>query len=469
MMKYAKFCQKPNIGFLFMISLKLILLLFLVLLVIQHTYRFVWECKSLVYCKSHNNEDDIKTVEDKIIALIPVLKEKDTICQTIDYLKKFQCDYLDIVIITTEKEKLATVKDETTTLDVVHSLNEINGGFHVIHYPKTEGFKGDQINFAVDECKKIFPYYHWDNCFFVIFDADSRPSNDFFDVFCKFNRKQKGNVYQAYTLYYQNISALNNFLLLNAIHQTRFTFAYEVTNQIRQSNYFHHPTLFSSICKFMYTNCVGHGLFIRCSFLDQNRFPDNYPVEDLLYSFYLNCTNEPIYPLIAYDNCEVPNAFSKWMKQSARWFMGLFETAIHLRIIRQQFVDRKTQNRALQVSVGNAIRVHKWLGKSMCCFCVYTGTLTSFINLLYRTFDVVDVTFVMMGLLLYVIQILSLWVVRPSQFMHSKSISTFRWIVLFMLVPFFMIIYSTPTYYSVMNYFGDKNKNCEKTDKSATK
>ncbi len=271
----------------------------------------------------HNNSSNLPN----IIIVIPVLREQRIIKETLEFFSKLKYPKLYILIVTTEKEFEKKVK--INTIDILNEIKNQYSKLKIIHQPKRDGLKSDQMNYAIDNFNKIFPELKPENTFFAFYDVDSRPNKDILNVFNEVYRKNKKvNIFQQSANYLTNFSEFDNknffekyFLRSQALKQTRFSLAYEIPRIIRVYDYTsgRNKNLFNKIT---YAPTAGHGLFVRVEFLKRVKFPLNYTPEDMFWGFLVSSMNEPIIFIPSLDNSETPNSIKKVFFQLASWFKG---------------------------------------------------------------------------------------------------------------------------------------------------
>jgi len=164
------------------------------------------------------------------------------------------------------------------------------------------------------------------------------------------------NVFQQSATFFGNLEELFmknqyiTYILLAAfsVHQTRFTFCYEVPRYRRRLTRLASKFNFiSSIFRAEYVHCVGHGLFIKSSYLVLNPFPPGQSMEDVLYGFILSCLDEPVYPLEVLDLSHQPVSLASLLKQKSRWYAGLIRIIHNIKLIKNLFPDKISSRKIL--------------------------------------------------------------------------------------------------------------------------
>ena len=122
-----------------------------------------------------------------IYVLLPALKEQKIVKQTLEHFSKVKYKgNIQFIVITSEKEEAEyrklNIKDKTTNVLVDEEIARLNDKrFIHLHYPKTNGNKSSQLNYALDyiDKKKI----EQKNTYISVFDFDSEPDlNTFTDL-----------------------------------------------------------------------------------------------------------------------------------------------------------------------------------------------------------------------------------------------------------------------------------------------
>lgn len=248
--------------------------------------------------------------------MLPALNEYKGLIDTIEWIKTIPYSgKKKIYIITSNKEERNVQK---TTMDYVEEYITNTDAQEVvhIHYPKTSGNKASQLNYALQlEKDKLLN----NNSYVAIYDADSKPSrNTFFEfinlineVYAKTNKLPI--VVQQPSLFLKNYNKIPWTMKLEAISMTRRVFGIEIANMIKTQNINRKIPV--------YSYCIGHGMFVKTSFLYENGlFPE--PHEDVPFGQMMCIRNIPIYVLWEFDDCEVAKSIRELTRQSGRWFLN---------------------------------------------------------------------------------------------------------------------------------------------------
>ena len=220
------------------------------------TFRYLKKCKHVkpYYLKS----------KVSIMIVIPVLREQNIICDTIDYFAELSSHnlYIHFVIAGTKREYETLEKYGfiMSTKEVVekHIMNKkYDSSFKVHLYEADDINKGDratQLNFAVQQCIK-----EEQNIDLIgVYDADSRPSLEtIFEVASKFIDDKTCSYQQpAFFIHVANKMMEKNenpVLVANALYQNTWSIISEIPMWInyglkkgKSNQYFY---------------CIGHGEF----------------------------------------------------------------------------------------------------------------------------------------------------------------------------------------------------------------
>jgi cellulose synthase/poly-beta-1,6-N-acetylglucosamine synthase-like glycosyltransferase len=280
----------------------------------------------------------------KLCIIIPALREQKEISKTLYHFSKINYNAIDlkIVVVTTERENFEpSIYKETTAKIVDITINKLNSKlmepmFYRMHYPRKDGKRAHQINYALENIHTIFP-----NCNDVIigfYDADSRPDTNTFQSLVR-AIKENPNIqcYQQLSLFFDNYNEFKHSYWLTgaACFQTYFTLKKELPRLVNGEKNKHPP-----VC--------GHGFFITLSLINSlGRWPTDVWCEDLVFSIKLLENNIKVGYLPTFEHCQTPSKVSMYIKQSAAWFTTAMElkryNTTH-KITRQVFIHRNLLN-----------------------------------------------------------------------------------------------------------------------------
>lgn len=206
-----------------------------------------------------------------IYVLLPALKEQKIIKSTIDWFKKMKYKgNIKYIIITTEKEeneyKVNNIKEKTTSELTKKYLKEIKDKrFIHIHYPKINGNKSSQMNYAIEKIKEEVK--DLDNTYISVFDFDSRPDKNTFNELNKVaQNRNKPDEIQQIPLTIRNYAETSK----KSIIMTIYSLQHMVRSLVIEKFKFQIYTLFKiDISKYFMGACmhlklstlIEHGLF----------------------------------------------------------------------------------------------------------------------------------------------------------------------------------------------------------------
>lgn len=252
----------------------------------------------------------IKQINKKnknIIIAIPVLREQNSIENTIKYFNTITKD-IPIVLITTQKEIKENLTNEKTTQDIIKEKIIIKyKNVYWIDYPYTEGYMSDQLNYMLENLENIFDRkIDLDKIYLALYNADSRPNeNTFREIIQKI---ENNNVVQQYSYCMQNYEKIKGIPRGFSIYQSNFELKTGLINSFFKSN-------------ILYTHIVGHGLIINMKLLKElGNFNTEFWCEDIYLGIQLKFNNIKIIPLLTLENMETPDKLSKIIKQNSVWF-----------------------------------------------------------------------------------------------------------------------------------------------------
>ena len=120
-----------------------------------------------------------------IYVLLPAFKEQKIVKDTIDWFNSIKYKgKIKYIIITTEKEELENktkiIKEKTTNEVVKKYLKQVKDyRFVHMHYPKTNGNKSSQMNYAINIINEGIK--NKENTYISVYDFDSRPDKETFN------------------------------------------------------------------------------------------------------------------------------------------------------------------------------------------------------------------------------------------------------------------------------------------------
>jgi cellulose synthase/poly-beta-1,6-N-acetylglucosamine synthase-like glycosyltransferase len=398
-----------------------------------------------------------------VIVVIPVLREQNTIAETISYFSSLLYPALHIVVVTTARE--VTAEGTTTTIDIVRELAS-RFHFNWAHFPSSAGTKADQLNYVITRFAELFPTLDARRSFFAFYDADSRPHSETFDHFARVHSDYpERNIFQQSSIFYENFARLGTsasskiqtaFLQAQAMLQTRFTLGYEVPRFINQLSFYNKKLNWRALLgSFTYAHCVGHGLFVRASFLQKVGFP-NEAMEDMFYGFVLNCLNEPITPIPLLTNSEMPTQLKTLFYQRSRWFLGPARFKTYFSYVRAHFRHLSSLKRCIIIALFCFHNMINWALTSPLFLVIIDGWIYSVTVLLWGMADeyqalvfLLSTLFLLLylGSVAFLIQNFTLSVKLADPAKQAKPIPLNLQLRMLLVFPLVLLFHSFPAYY----------------------
>ncbi|WP_156816639.1 glycosyltransferase family 2 protein [Serratia sp. S4] len=263
---------------------------------------------------------------NRIVILIPVMDECSVIDGTTKYFKQILASYPKsmLVFVTTQKEGDRN-KNKTYKKIQPYLSEEVL----IIHYPFTTGNKASQINYAV---RRLNSMLNTDDIetYYGVFDADSRPDPRGLNYVSQDVHREE--IYQMPPVYSTNFNELSLLGKASAIFQTRWMMSHELPALLK--NYRKQKPILLSYC-------IGHGLFIRRQYLENNPFPTETVTEDLLFGYKAVLGKVYVKPLPYFDYCSSVPRLAIAVRQSARWHAGDLSSIMILMRSRSKVKNKK--------------------------------------------------------------------------------------------------------------------------------
>ena len=358
----------------------------------------------------------LNKTEDKLVILMPVLREQEIIESNLEIFSNLAGDY-ELVYITTEREvyekkqrfeklkahkdKLLATKnkdkfvellvglfpyskaesffeirdqvedddqfwsrviqeyfDTPSTADMIadylNKNNLTNKNISQIHYPDPDGVMAHQLNFA---CKQLEKTHDPKKTYVICYNADSVINRDALNVFYdKISRGEK--VIMQSSLFFDNyndfdLSYRGCILRCIALAQSRWTLIHEMS-RIRAQYCQGLRSVYES------AHVVGHGTCVRLDTLfSVGGFPEIFTNEDLPLGYFLALSGERICPVALLENSQSPTTIASVITQYTTWFYGAMDYFKYYRYATNFLHASKIK--ALFWAIVNSIRAAMWL------------------------------------------------------------------------------------------------------------
>lgn len=230
-------------------------------------------------------------------------------------------------MITAQKEYLRNSKPNTINIiDRIVSENKFPKlRLNRIHYPGTNGFKTDQLQFAFKQILKNTGTKLISESFFLLLDADSEPD---INTIRRFNDSIESGfeIYQQPLLRFKNLNEIKSPLMQSfAFLQAFFCISYEIPMFIER--------FFPWRLKFL----IADGLLLKGSFLIYIGGFSKI-MDDIRLGRLSSFLNKKIKLVPRFGISETAKDFSTYIKQSSGWFFSsclFINDYLHAQIIQK--------------------------------------------------------------------------------------------------------------------------------------
>lgn len=296
----------------------------LYIIIVIYFLGFLFTLLTILLEKKYIKElDKIKVKKYKnIYVLLPALREQKIVDETINWFKNIKYNgVIKYIIITTEKEeyenKKNKIKEETTSQLVEKKLAKIKDSrFIHFHYPKTNGNKSSQMNFAVDEILKIEK--DLENTYISVFDFDSKPEINTFNELNKVAKlRNNPDAINQVPLCFKNYEYFSQdkakiLLLLYTFQHTIRSCAIEKMKLLISSlTNLKVPQYFMGACMHIKLK----------SLIENNKFP--IFVDDLTLGYRMSIKNCNFAYLPSYNYTLIPNKIYDYVNSAVLIFKGI--------------------------------------------------------------------------------------------------------------------------------------------------
>lgn len=298
----------------------LIVSFFMICLYIINTVR------TQVYIKDTKREKVYEITKKVSVAIvIPVLREQNIICDTIDYFAELEFENLSIqLVIAATKREYESLNQYGFSISTKKTIEDYISGreykedfkIHVFEADDMEnGDRASQLNFAV---KNLLS--NESNIDIIgVYDADSRPS---LETILEVAEKYLTNgmcSYQQPAFFIQAANQMtknheNPILIANALYQNTWSIVSEIPMWISYgkkegagNNYFY---------------CIGHGEFFPVEVYKSYHFPEREVTDGIQIGYRLSMSGECVDILDNYCSDDVPHDIKTLILQHKRWFGG---------------------------------------------------------------------------------------------------------------------------------------------------
>jgi hypothetical protein len=393
--------------------------------------------------------------KNKIVILIPALREQKSINQTLQYFLRItqKLKNLKIVIITTERENEKSFKGLSTRqlVNLFIKQEKCNQKIANIHYPRRDGYMAHQLNYAIGELKSQKKIDL--NTILAIYNADSRPNPSTFSYILNQNNcLKKETVWQQSAIFLKNFKKYSDFknifhalfLKTNSLLQTRWTLTHEIPRLLRVSS----GDKF--LQKYANAHCVGHGLFIKLRTLNKiGGFSEKSVTEDLFIGYLLRAHGIDISPIPYLELADSPENFKASMRQKYVWFWGPMSYLTYFNHFKKYSPRKYLQNkkRAIILMIQGLISGFAWLlsGPIILYILIYPTVITD-----YHLYWLSIIAIIIYGPAQSMLILSNLKTLSLSSGQNLPKLSTFEKIILSICSVPTSIFNSIPPYFSVI-------------------
>jgi cellulose synthase/poly-beta-1,6-N-acetylglucosamine synthase-like glycosyltransferase len=254
------------------------------------------------------------TPMNRIHILIPVYMEAGVIKSSVEYFEKLaQFPNVLLYYITTQKEG-----EKSDTVVTLKLLSERYTFCH-LHYPKTDGFKAHQLNWAIEQILASCNDMDYQATYFGIYDVDSRPDVEAIKTLLY----ARDPIYQQPSIYLENYARIPPLQQAGALLQTKWELCGNIPVFRAYQRHFQENRPLISL-----PHCTGHGLFIRADVLKKVGLLNTRTLtEDLEFGYRAAFKEIPIILLQPADYTQFAPSFPATIRQTSRWFHG--EMSLH--------------------------------------------------------------------------------------------------------------------------------------------
>ena len=262
-----------------------------------------------------------------MLILIPVIREQNVICQTLDHFMSMNVENINLYIAIAGTSRETNDNGTLSTGDVVNKWIQRQdlslGNIRDVFFCEVKEIKGDratQLNHAVGYFQEKYPSGKLD--YIGVYDADSLPSMETLqEVRRIFTTKHSIVACQQPVHFIKAANRMaaegkNPLLVARAIYQTTWTAIRELPSWIK---YAQSPTkeLFRENIYL-----IGHGEFLRFETYKMFKFPEFEITDGIQLGYRLGMSNKKFSPLKEFCDDDVPQNIVGLINQHKRWFGG---------------------------------------------------------------------------------------------------------------------------------------------------
>ena len=307
---------------------------FIAVICITAFCKLIFYFRNLIIVRSYLSNVILPTVEIRnlredcsMLILIPVIREQNIICQTLDHFMSMNVENINLYIAIAGTSRETNDNGTLSTGDVVNEWilrQDLSvGNIRDVFFCEAKELNGDratQLNYAVLCFQEKYPSRKLD--YIGVYDADSLPSVETLQQVRQiFTTNQSIVACQQPVHFIKAANRMaaegkNPLLVASAIYQTTWTAIRELPSWIR---YAQSPAE-ELFCENIYL--IGHGEFLRFETYNMFKFPEFEVTDGIQLGYRLGMSNKKFSPLKEFCDDDVPQNIVGLINQHKRWFGG---------------------------------------------------------------------------------------------------------------------------------------------------
>ena len=286
-----------------------------------------------VVLKRWNSTDFYRqTSKNKIVVLLTVYHEEDTIAETIKFLKAVVYDnVIQIVIVGNTRERDLTGLNPT--LVAAQTLTKNYDKFKVQEYQGDNGIKAHQLNYAISKLN-LDESTTW----IYLMDIDTRFDQQ--TMFELLDKVEKGHrIIQQHAHFFRGYSESSILGKMGAVYQSRWTLTHEIA-RIKIFN----------LTKLGMYHLVGHGLCMQLEKLHSvGGFTEHFNIEDVHLGYVCTLLNEPVVSCQQLEGADSTGKLQEWWWQQYWWSRGVMQAPGYFLNLKEQNFSFSAYNYVQQI------------------------------------------------------------------------------------------------------------------------
>lgn len=326
------------------------------LIMLKMSIRTIKELK-----KNKKSKIDLK---NNYYLILPVLREQNIICDSIDYFYNLIKDEknIKIFITTTEREDEEYIDclQDTTYEIAKNKIKELNASSKIVLLKSARKYEGKvgQMNYTYE-----YIMSNETGGIIGVYDIDSRPPKEIFYTIERLQENINSDIFQQVSSYCEGIEQLKgisgDFAIADALSQTRWAVGFEYP--IYKLYYKAHSK--GKLRPLVY--CIGHGCFIKTEYLKRiGGFPTFNKNDDLSLGYLTSTINASIYPIPLLDFCQISRTALNSIKQYKFWFTGSSRYYEDIKYYESKYKVKLEKEQENVFKIEGALRNFLWAWRS---------------------------------------------------------------------------------------------------------